>query len=120
MVWSLWKVRPDEVKRYRPMTAKKQVGFAISVSLLNPHAIMDTIGVIGTNGAIYDGLDKVVFTISTIVISWVWFFFLAISGKMIGNVDKTGKYILILNKASAIIILIVAAMILKQLITLLL
>ncbi|NLK11440.1 MAG: LysE family transporter, partial [Staphylococcus equorum] len=69
---------------------------------------------------IYDGTDKVLFTISTVVISWVWFFFLAISGKMIGNIDKTGKYIMILNKVSAIIILIVAVMILKQLIMLLL
>lgn len=120
MAWSLWKARPDKLKRYRPMTAKKQVGFAISVSLLNPHAIMDTIGVIGTSGAIYDGTDKVLFTISTVVISWVWFFFLAISGKTIGNIDKTGKYIMILNKVSAIIILIVAVMILKQLIMLLL
>ncbi|KRG09210.1 LysE/ArgO family amino acid transporter [Staphylococcus sp. NAM3COL9] len=120
MAWSLWKARRDELKRYRPMTANKQVGFAISVSLLNPHAIMDTIGVIGTSGAVYDGMDKVLFTISTVVISWVWFFFLAISGKMIGHIDKTGKYIMILNKVSAIIILIVAVMILKQLITLLL
>ncbi|MDG0842787.1 LysE family transporter [Staphylococcus equorum] len=120
MAWSLWKAKSDELKRYRPMTAKKQIGFAVSVSLLNPHAIMDTIGVIGTSGAVYEGVDKVLFTISTVVISWIWFFFLAISGKMIGNIDKTGKYIMILNKVSAIIILVVAIMILKQLITLLL
>lgn len=40
------------------MSARKQIGFAMSVSLLNPHAIMDTIGVIGTNAAIYEGVDK--------------------------------------------------------------
>ena len=42
------------------MSARKQIGFAMSVSLLNPHAIMDTIGVIGTNAAIYEGVDKMV------------------------------------------------------------
>ena len=42
------------------MSARKQIGFAMSVSLLNPHAIMDTIGVIGTNAAIYGGVDKMV------------------------------------------------------------
>ena len=35
------------------MSAKKQIGFAISVSLLNPHAIMDTVGVIGTSASVY-------------------------------------------------------------------
>ena len=33
----------------------KQISFALSVSLLNPHAIMDTIGVIGTSASAYDG-----------------------------------------------------------------
>ncbi|MGW7885507.1 LysE/ArgO family amino acid transporter [Staphylococcus xylosus] len=116
MAWSLWTSHQYHLQTYKPMTAKKQIGFALSVSLLNPHAIMDTIGVIGTSAAMYEGVEKVVFSIATVLVSWVWFFILAIVGKIIGHVDKTGKYILILNKCSAIIIIIVALMILKQLI----
>lgn len=116
MAWSLWTSHQYQLQTYKSMTAKKQIGFALSVSLLNPHAIMDTIGVIGTSAAIYEGVEKVVFSIATVLVSWVWFFILAIVGKIIGYVDKTGKYILVLNKCSAIIIIIVALMILKQLI----
>ncbi|PTI04972.1 lysine transporter LysE [Staphylococcus xylosus] len=116
MAWSLWTSYQYQLQTYKPMTAKKQIGFALSVSLLNPHAIMDTIGVIGTSAAIYEGVEKVVFSIATVLVSWIWFFFLAIVGKIIGHVDKTGKYITVLNKCSAIIIIIVALMILKQLI----
>ncbi len=115
MAISLWRTRPDSIQTYRPMSAKKQMSFAMSVSLLNPHAIMDIFGVIGTNGAIYDDGEKVAFTVATAGISWIWFFFLAIAGKIIGNIDTTGKYITILNKCSAIIILLVAALIIKQL-----
>ncbi|UBV39649.1 LysE/ArgO family amino acid transporter [Staphylococcus xylosus] len=116
MAWSLWTSHQYQLQTYKPMTAKKQIGFALSVSLINPHAIMDTIGVIGTSAAIYEGVEKVVFSIATVLVSWFWFFILAIVGKIIGYVDKTGKYILVLNKCSAIIIIIVALMILKQLI----
>ncbi|MRF36759.1 amino acid transporter [Staphylococcus sp. KY49P] len=116
MAWSLWTSYQYQLQTYKPMTAKKQIGFALSVSLLNPHAIMDTIGVIGTSAAIYEGVEKVVFSIATVLVSWIWFFFLAIAGKIIGHVDKTGKYITVVNKCSAIIIIIVALMILKQLI----
>lgn len=120
MAWSLWRTRPVTLQSYRPMSAKKQIGFALSVSLLNPHAIMDTIGVIGTSGAVYEGTEKMVFTIATVIVSWLWFIFLAVVGKMIGNIDKTGKYIMLLNKLSSVIILIVAIMILKQLLAILL
>ncbi|MES3642484.1 LysE/ArgO family amino acid transporter [Staphylococcus saprophyticus] len=120
MAWSLWRTRPVTLQSYRPMSAKKQIGFALSVSLLNPCAIMDTIGVIGTSGAVYEGTEKMVFTIATIIVSWLWFIFLAVVGKMIGNIDKTGKYIMLLNKLSSVIILIVAIMILKQLLAILL
>lgn len=116
MAWSLWTSHQYQLQTYQPMTAKKQIGFALSVSLLNPHAIMDTIGVIGTSAAIYEGVEKVVFAIVTVLVSWIWFFLLAIVGKIIGHVDKTGKYIVVLNKCSAIIIIIVVLMILKQLI----
>jgi len=48
MGWVTWTAKPacsDEAKQ--PFPPGKQIVFAASVSLLNPHAIIDTIGVIG-------------------------------------------------------------------------
>lgn len=118
MAWSLWNEKPASLKKFESMSAKKQIGFALSVSLLNPHAIMDTIGVIGTSAAVYSGTEKFLFSISTIVVSWLWFIFLAILGKLIGSIDRTGKYIIILNKVSSIIVIIVSLVIMKNIITL--
>lgn len=115
MAWSLWRETPGKLKHIEPMRAKKQIGFALSVSLLNPHAIMDTIGVIGTSASVYSGIDKVLFGITAIAVSWIWFILLAILGKLFGSIDQTGKYIVILNKISSIIVLIVSFVIVKKL-----
>ena len=114
MAWSLWNEKPSHLEHMEPMSAKKQIGFALSVSLLNPHAIMDTIGVIGTSASMYHGTEKILFAGATILVSWIWFILLAILGKMIGSVDKTGKYIIILNKVSSVIVLIVSCIIIKN------
>ena len=114
MAWSLWTEKPSNIEEIEPMPAKKQILFALSVSLLNPHAIMDTVGVIGTSASVYDGYDKVVFSLATISVSWIWFVFLAILGRITGKIDKSGKYIVILNKVSSVIVIIVGLIILKN------
>ncbi|MCC3700643.1 LysE family transporter, partial [Staphylococcus epidermidis] len=108
--WFLWyrpglfgRKKPSNIEEIEPISAKKQILFALSVSLLNPHAIMDTVGVIGTSASVYDGYDKVVFSLATISVSWIWFVFLAILGRITGKIDKSGKYIVILNKVSSVI-----------------
>lgn len=116
MAWSLWTEKPSNIEEIEPMPAKKQILFALSVSLLNPHAIMDTVGVIGTSASVYDGYDKVVFSLATISVSWIWFVFLAILGRITGKIDKSGKYIVILNKVSSIIVIIVGLIILKNIV----
>lgn len=106
MGWVMWKNTPEinaNQERNR-FSARRQVAFAASVSLLNPHAIMDTIGVIGTSSLAYTGYEKWVFTMACIMISWIWFFFLAISGRKIGQFDKNGKFLKYMNQVSALII----------------
>ncbi|RIL73141.1 amino acid transporter [Staphylococcus devriesei] len=117
--WTLWMEKPMNIEKIESMSAKNQVLFALSVSLLNPHAIMDTIGVIGTSASIYEGYEKIIFSLATISVSWFWFVLLAILGRIIGKVDKTGKYIVILNKISSVIVLIVGLIILKNIIEIL-
>lgn len=85
------------------MPAKKQVAFAMSVSLLNPHAILDTVGVIGTSSLKYAGMDKWTFALACILVSWIWFFGLALAGRLTGHLDRSGRLLTVLNKASALI-----------------
>ncbi|MBE5674495.1 LysE family transporter [Staphylococcus sp. SS35] len=119
MAWTIWNDKPSVNSQVQAMSPMKQVSFALSVSLLNPHAILDTIGVIGSSAALYNGNDKIAFTIACISVSWFWFFLLAILGKFVGSIDKTGKLLLIINKISSVIIIIVALMILQKLLQLL-
>lgn len=101
----LWKTNTvtDEVEGQR-FSTRRQIVFAASVSLLNPHALLDTIGVIGTNSLNYDGDLKWAFTLSTIVVAWLWFLGLALAGRYFGKLDHTGKLMVLLNKVSALVV----------------
>ena len=50
MAWTLWHEQSSDIDEQGGISPK-QISFALSVSLLNPHAIMDTIGVIGTSAS---------------------------------------------------------------------
>lgn len=86
------------------LSMRKQIIFALSVSLLNPHALLDTIGVIGISSLPYEEIDKFIFTITCIIVSWVWFVCLAVSGHWVGRLDSSGRWLHVLNKCSALII----------------
>jgi L-lysine exporter family protein LysE/ArgO len=104
MGYTTWKSKPtSEETTVQTFTYRKQIVFAASVSLLNPHAIMDTIGVIGTSSLSYTGTEKITFMVVCILVSWLWFFGLSIVGRLIGKMDQTGRFILLLNKVSAVI-----------------
>ncbi|MFF5513274.1 LysE/ArgO family amino acid transporter [Staphylococcus capitis] len=115
MAWTFWNETPDPIKQEGGLSTTKQISFALSVSLLNPHAIMDTIGVIGTGASAYEGNNKFAFTLTCIFVSWIWFIFLALIGKSVGRIDKSGKLLVVINKLSSIIIIAVAILIIKKL-----
>lgn len=110
MGWVMWKNTPEvsDNQEQNRFSARRQVAFAASVSLLNPHAIMDTIGVIGTSSLAYSGYEKWVFTVACIAVSWFWFFSLAILGRKIGQIDRSGKFLKRMNQLSALIIWVMA------------
>ncbi|GIM45122.1 putative amino-acid transporter YisU [Collibacillus ludicampi] len=107
MGWSTWKSAPEndnsESHASETFTPRKQIAFAASVSLLNPHAIMDTVGVIGTSSLNYTGAEKVAFALAAILVSWIWFTGLAVAGRATGELDKSGRFMGILNKISALV-----------------
>ncbi len=103
MGWLTWRSDPlgdDPAGDAKLWPVRRQIIFAMSVSLLNPHAILDTIGVIGTSSLAYAGEAKFTFTFACILNSWLWFFALAIVGRWVGSIARVRR---ILNKVSAVI-----------------
>lgn len=106
MGWIAWqsKTEDGQTATGAGLPPGKQIIFAASVSLLNPHAILDTIGVIGTSSLQYADSSKLMFTAACILVSWLWFFFLAFAGRFLGNLDSSGRLLGLLGKFSAIFI----------------
>ncbi len=118
MGWVTWKAKPHSADHSSSHSAKRQILFAISVSILNPHAVIDTVAVIGSNSLQYLGEAKWAFTGACILVSFLWFWAMAISGRVLQRMDHSGTWLLRINKLSAIIIWSVAIYISVQLIEL--
>jgi L-lysine exporter family protein LysE/ArgO len=105
MGWSIWRTETGPADRHaEQMSTKQQISFAASVSLFNPHAILDTIGVIGTSSIQYQGMEKWAFSLACISVSWLWFFGLGLCGRWVGQLDASGRALGFINKISALII----------------
>lgn len=104
MGYVIWKSRPTMNETNKALSIRQQVIFALSVSLLNPHAILDTVGVIGTSALKYTGMEQIYFTIACIAVSWIWFFGLTLAGSAMKKLDGTGSLMNIFNKCSALFI----------------
>lgn len=111
LIWigiAIWRDAAEQKKNEQRQSARQQVLFTLSVSLLNPHAILDTIGVIGSNALHYSGLEKWGFAATCAAVSWLWFFGLALAGRWTGQLTRSGRGIRIINRVSACIIWTVA------------
>ena len=104
MGYSIWRSNPVNTENSEALPIKKQILFALSVSLLNPHAILDTIGVIGTSALKYSGTEQIMFTVACVFISWLWFFGLTLTGASFKKLDGSGKLMRLFNKCSAVFI----------------
>jgi len=103
----------------KPLSARQQIMFSASVSLLNPHALLDSVGVIGVNSLQYSGYTKLAYTCGCIVVSCLWFPMLSVVGHFFCRLDHTGSKLGLLNKVSAVVIFLVAIFIAWQFVTLL-
>lgn len=104
MGWVTWRSKPAVALAGKPFSTKRQIGFALSVSLLNPHALLDSVAVIGTNSINFTGEAKFAFTLACVLVSWCWFFSLSVAGHYLNRFDKSGMGIKVVNKLSAFII----------------
>ncbi|MED1060274.1 LysE/ArgO family amino acid transporter [Bacillus mycoides] len=104
MGYVIWRSKPTTNETNNPLPIRQQIIFALSVSLLNPHALLDIVGVIGTSALKYVGTEQVLFTITCITVSWIWFFGLTLAGTFMKKIDGTGGLMNIFNKCSALFI----------------
>lgn len=108
MAYSIWQTTPTIHTDGEALSAKKQMMFAASVSIFNPHALIDIIGVIGTSALAYSGAELLLFAGACIVVSWGWFFGLMAVGARVRTLRNAGTIMRIVNKCSAIFIVCMA------------
>ncbi|MEC0238884.1 LysE family transporter [Paenibacillus dokdonensis] len=90
--------------------------FAMSVSLLNPHAILwIRLALLVRARSAMKVWTSPYLHISTILVSWIWFLSLAFAGKKVGDADTRGKILYMINKISALVIWAVAVYIAMKL-----
>lgn len=100
----IWSSGAANMQDQQALPVKKQILFALSVSLLNPHALLDTIGVIGTSAIQYSGEELLFFTIACISVSWAWFIGLSILGAAVKKINIPSRVFIFFNKCSALFI----------------
>ncbi|MEK3979739.1 LysE family transporter [Psychrobacillus sp. FSL K6-2836] len=100
----IWSSKAMNISGKEALPLKKQIVFALSVSFLNPHALLDTIGVIGTSAVKYSGQQLLFFTVACVFISWIWFFGLAVLGATLKKINISSQIFILFNKCSAIFI----------------
>lgn len=104
MGWATWRTEPGpEADGVDDWPVRRQVLFAASVSLLNPHAILDTVAVIGTSAVQYEGAARLAFTAACVAVSWLWFSALAMAGHLLGMAAGGLNLRRWLNRGSALI-----------------
>ncbi|MEF2966326.1 LysE/ArgO family amino acid transporter [Paenibacillus sp. M1] len=105
MGWTIWRSAPAEANAGPAgLPAKRQAMFAMSVSLLNPQAIIDIVGVIGASSLNYEGSLKTSFALAAILVSWLWFAGLSLAGRTVGKMNRGGALMKALNRVSALIV----------------
>lgn len=104
MGWSTWTNSAQTHLEKTPLSTKQQVIFVASISLFNPHAIIDTVGVIGASSIQFIGTEKIAFVAACILVSLFWFLSLSFMGYYLQKRTQSGLLISFINKLSALII----------------
>ncbi|MBX6394610.1 MAG: LysE family transporter [Alicyclobacillaceae bacterium] len=107
MGWSAWKEagRQTVDVQGESWPVRRQIQFAASVSLLNPHAILDTVAVIGGSALAYADLPaRWAFAVACMAVSWIWFTGLSLAGHAVGRVIGLTEMVGRLQRGSALVI----------------
>lgn len=98
-----------ETERAQGWTLGRKIRYSLSVSLLNPHAIMDTVVVIGGGAALYGAVaDRWAYALGATLVEWLWFFGLSLAGRVVYRVASGPAVQRWLNRGSAVLMWVVA------------
>ncbi|MGL5829084.1 MAG: LysE/ArgO family amino acid transporter [Angustibacter sp.] len=92
-----------------PLSARRVLLTTASVSLLNPHAILDTVGVIGAAVVSRESDTRVAFAAGTLCASWLWFSLLGLAASRLRR-NLTGRMLRAIDLASGLVLLCFAAL----------
>lgn len=109
LVWMGWQSWRAPVRRaisdeaaMAYWTLKRRILQTVRASLLNPHAIMDTVVVIGSGAALYGRTtDRLAYALAAILVSWVWFFAIGLLGRAFGQLRNQEGAVKWINRISA-------------------
>ncbi|UBV42408.1 LysE family transporter [Deinococcus taeanensis] len=88
---------------------------AAGFSLLNPHALLDTVVLIGGASAGLSGAGRGAFLSGTVLASWAWFFMLALAGRAVAPVMARPGAWRLLDAVIGVTLLLTAAGLLRGL-----
>lgn len=99
IIFLLWMGRQSWRTAVQPMafsdgamvywTLRRRIMHTLRASLLNPHAIMDTIIIIGGGAAMYTTVgEKLAYAMAAVLVSWLWFFAISIAGRALGQLKN--------------------------------
>lgn len=95
-----WRLDPDDRQdTHAGLGLRARVMLALAFSLLNPHAILDTVGVLGPSSLAYEGAARAAFASACVAVSWAWFLGLASLGRMLESVTGLRR---VLGRVSAV------------------
>lgn len=120
MGWKSWRIPvhalSSDAGAAAYWTLRRRVMHTLRASLLNPHAIMDTVVVIGGGAAMYSApAEKLSYALAAVLVSWFWFFALSLAGRTLGHLRHQARTLLWLNRVSAGIMWAIAGSYLVQL-----
>jgi L-lysine exporter family protein LysE/ArgO len=82
----------------------RDIRYALAVSWLNPHAVLDTVVVLGGGAAIYRAaVHRAAYAMAAILVSWLWFSGLAVAGRKAQRWAEPVRVRLWINRISALI-----------------
>ncbi|HWG98509.1 MAG TPA: LysE family transporter [Pilimelia sp.] len=93
----------------KPVAPRQVIAGTVTVSLLNPHAILDTVGVIGAAVAAQPADSRMLFAGGTLSASWLWFLFLAAAAAMLRR-RLTPRATVWFDRASGLVMLFFAVL----------
>lgn len=91
-------------------TLRGRLARIVAMSLLNPHAVLDTVVVLGAGAAVYrTAAGRVSFALAAALVSWLWFPALAAAGHLVGRFRAGWAYGAWPSRLSAMVMWTVAA-----------